>query len=126
VFAAKLYVKVVLDEVETPVPGVERARKLPLSCSHLRDGSAQSEALAIPRIFALPIGGVHVDFILERAAGGFIRRTPQSCSVVLLKRRRGADLRVARVRRRPRGRSARRLRGSRRSHRFVVPTAERV
>jgi hypothetical protein len=82
VLAAQLLVKIVLDQVETLVEGVERACKLPLSGSHLLEGSVEREALTIPRVSEGPIGGVHVDSIFECAARRFIRTKPQNPSVV--------------------------------------------
>jgi hypothetical protein len=76
--AAQLCVKVVLDEVETLVQSVERARKLPLSGGHLLEASAQREALAIPGVSAGPVCGLHRGSIFERTESWFIRTKPQN------------------------------------------------
>jgi hypothetical protein len=76
VLAAQFFVKVVLDDVEALVEGIERAGKLPLFSSHLREDLAEREALAIPVVSELPICGIHRCFIFECSAREFIRTKP--------------------------------------------------
>jgi hypothetical protein len=59
VLAAQLLVEVVLDKVELPVQGIECAGQTALAGGHLREASADREALSVLCVAEVPICGIH-------------------------------------------------------------------